>query len=42
MRASNLSDIEFTKMIIWILKKLNKNFNRMIKDIETIKENQQK
>ena len=34
--ASNLSDIQFKKMVIRMLKELSENYNSMKKDIETI------
>ena len=40
MEASNLSDIEFKKMVIRILNELSENYNSMTKDREIIKKNQ--
>ena len=40
MEASKLPDSEFKTMVITMLKELNKNFNSIKNDIETIKNNQ--
>ena len=40
MEASNLSDIEFKKIVIKVLKELSDIYKSIKKDIETIKRNQ--
>ena len=42
MKASKLPDTEFKAMVIRILKELGENFNRIKKDMETIKRTTQK
>ena len=42
MKAGNLSDIEFRKMVISMLKELSENYSTMEKDIEILNKTQVK